>query len=130
MIPINYLAVVAASLAAFVASAIYYMLLASRAARYSPAWADQGAAPPWKIAQEPVRALVTAAVVAGLAGAIGVRAIDEGVLLAGALWLGFPAILLAGSVIHENVPWQLAAIHAGDWLLKLLIITLIVTVWR
>ena len=46
------------------------------------------------------------------------------------LWLAFPLLLLAGSVVHENVPWQLAAIHAGDWLAKLAIVTVIVTVWR
>jgi hypothetical protein len=39
-------------------------------------------------------------------------------------------LLLAGSVVHENVPSTLAAIHAGDWLAKLLIIPVIVSVWR
>jgi hypothetical protein len=38
-------------------------------------------------------------------------------------------ILLSGSVFHENVPWKLAAIHVGDWLLKLVIMTVIVSVW-
>jgi hypothetical protein len=33
-------------------------------------------------------------------------------------------------VVHENVPWKLAALHAGDWLAKLLIIAVIVSVWR
>jgi len=32
-------------------------------------------------------------------------------------------------VIHERVPPLLAAIHAGDWLLKLAAVTSIVTVW-
>ena len=35
-------------------------------------------------------------------------------------------ILLAGSVLHERVPWRLAAVHAGDWLLKLVAVALIV----
>jgi hypothetical protein len=42
-------------------------------------------------------------------------------------------VLLVGSVTQENVPWKLAAIHAGDWLAlapKLLIVAVIVTVWR
>jgi hypothetical protein len=38
-------------------------------------------------------------------------------------------VLLIGSVQWEKVPPMLAAIHTGDWLLKLLIITLIVTLW-
>jgi hypothetical protein len=28
----------------------------------------------------------------------------------------------------ENVPWRLAALHAGDWLVKLLLVAVIVTV--
>ena len=46
------------------------------------------------------------------------------------LWIAFPVVLLIGSVTHENVPWKLAAIHAGDWLAKLVILAIVVTVWR
>jgi hypothetical protein len=30
-------------------------------------------------------------------------------------------------VVHEQVPWQQAAIHGGDWLVKLLLIPTVVT---
>ena len=33
-----------------------------------------------------------------------------------------PAVLLLGSVVHENTPIPTASIHFADWLLKLLII--------
>jgi hypothetical protein len=46
------------------------------------------------------------------------------------LWFGFPLILLTGSVLWDNVPLKLAAIHAGDWLVKMLVIPLIVSAWR
>jgi hypothetical protein len=46
------------------------------------------------------------------------------------LWIGFPVILLAGSVLWGNVPWRVAAIHAGDWLVKSLVIAIIVSVWH
>ena len=46
------------------------------------------------------------------------------------LWVGFPVILLTGSVIWDNVPWKVAAIHAGDWLVKLLVISIIASVWH
>jgi hypothetical protein len=36
----------------------------------------------------------------------------------------------AGSVIWENVARKRATIHAGDWLLKILVIAVIVSVWR
>jgi len=26
-------------------------------------------------------------------------------------------------MIHEDTPWKLAVIHAGDWLVKLLVVT-------
>ena len=46
------------------------------------------------------------------------------------LWVGFPVILLTGSVIWDNVPWKVAAIHAGDWFVKLLVISIIARVWH
>ncbi len=43
-------------------------------------------------------------------------------LLALMAWIGFPAVLLTGSVVWERVSPVTAAMHAGDWLLKLLLI--------
>ena len=130
MAGLNYLAVIAAVVAAFVTSSVYYVLMAPRLARISPAWANASQQPAWKIVQEPFRTLVTAAVVAGLTTLLAIADVAGAVQLALGLWLAFPAMLLAGSVIHENVPWRLAAVHAGDWLLKLLIIGVIVALWR
>jgi hypothetical protein len=39
-------------------------------------------------------------------------------------------MILAGSVLWDNRPWKLAAIHAGDWLVKLLVMAVILGVWR
>jgi hypothetical protein len=47
----------------------------------------------------------------------------------GALVWVFPARILLGSVVHENVSLMLAAIHAGDWLVKLLLMSVILGVW-
>jgi hypothetical protein len=54
----------------------------------------------------------------------------SGVWLGLVLWIGFPLVLLSGSVFHENVPSRLAALHAGDWLVKLLIIAVIFRMWH
>ncbi len=43
---------------------------------------------------------------------------------------GFPAVLLAGSAQWERVPWRRAAIHAGDWLVKLVLVSCMVSLWR
>jgi hypothetical protein len=51
----------------------------------------------------------------------------DGVALGALLWLGFPVVLWTGAVIWEKVPLKLAAIHSGDWLLKLIIVSVIVS---
>ena len=124
---VELLAVLAAAALAFVLSGAYYAALGDQLARVGAADAQM---PPWKVAVELARNLVLAAVVAGLA----VRGeIDEwtgGLLLGLALWLAFPLVLWTGALIHENTPIRLAAIHAGDWLLKLLAVAALVSVWQ
>jgi hypothetical protein len=84
--------------------------------------------PAWKLAVEVLRCLVLAAVVAGLASQIDIDEWTGGLLLGLVLWVGFPFVLWTGAVIHENTPVRLAALHAGDWLLKLVLIGVIVVV--
>ena len=73
--------------------------------------------------------LVIAAVTAGLVANMDLTGWTDGALLGLALWIAFPVVVLASSVFHENVPVKLAALHAGDWLAKLLIIAITVAVW-
>jgi hypothetical protein len=82
------------------------------------------------MALEIAKNLVLAAIIAGLVATAGVVGVGGALLLAIALWLAFPVLLLAGSVTYEKVPMGLAAIHAGDWLAKLVIISVVVTLWR
>jgi Protein of unknown function (DUF1761) len=77
-----------------------------------------------------VRSLILAAVVAGLASKGGIDEVGSGLLLGLALWVGFPFVLWTGAMIWEKTPWKLAAIHAGDSFLKLLVIAVIVSIWR
>jgi hypothetical protein len=81
---------------------------------------------PLKMAAEIIRNLVLALVLAYLAQRLGVTSQIDAVYLGLLLWIGFPVILLTGSIMWENVPWKLATIHIGDWLIKLLLITVIV----
>ena len=48
---------------------------------------------------------------------------------ASGLWVGFLVILPTGSILSQNVAWQLAAIHSGNWLLKLTLIPVGVVAW-
>jgi hypothetical protein len=126
---VNTLAVGVAAVAAFLASGAFYGALGNRLARLSPAYAGPGRAAAATAGVELVRNVVIALVVAGLTAGLGVDGLWPAVALALALWVAFPAVLLAGSVFHERVPVPLAAIHAGDWLIKLLLITGIVGLW-
>ncbi|HEY6157683.1 MAG TPA: DUF1761 domain-containing protein [Gemmatimonadales bacterium] len=74
--------------------------------------------------------LALAYLLACLAVLVGVGSCMSAIQFGLFLWIGFPVILLAGSVLWGNVPWRVAAIHAGDWLVKSLVIAIIVSVWH
>ena len=86
--------------------------------------------PVGKLVIELVRCLVLAYIIAHFVAALGISnwliAAHFGLLL----WVAFPVVLLTGSVIWENIPVKVAAIHAGDWLVKLLVIPIILSVWH
>jgi Protein of unknown function (DUF1761) len=130
MSDINVPAVAVAALAAFILSALWYGLFGRQLAELDDAYAENGGMPAWKVAVELVRSLVVATVLAWLAVTIDITEWTGAVGLGLVMWIGFPVVLLTGSVIHENVPWKLAAIHAGDWLVKLVVVAVIVGLWR
>ncbi len=127
----NPLAIVVAGIAAVVLSTLYYMLFGRAMSSLHPAYADPNARPaPRQVATEVLRSIVLAFVIAALVRLTHIEGVQGAVHLAALLWIGFPLVLWAGAVTWERVPLKLAAIHAGDWLLKLLVVTTIVTVWR
>ena len=115
------IAVPAAALAALVAGGLYYGALGDVLARVRrPAVpARSGGA---TAVVELVRNVVLAAGAALLLIALGLVGLVPALLLTAGLWVAFPVVLLAGSVFHEGVPAASAALHAGDWLLKLAIV--------
>lgn len=64
---VNHLAVLGATIAAFVSGAVYYTVFGEQLAEVSEAAAAGERPPPWKLAAELLRCLIIAAVVAGLA---------------------------------------------------------------
>lgn len=127
MFDVNYLAVLVAAVVAVIAAAVYYTVFGKQLAALSNAPNEM---PPWLLPLELVRAFALALVVAVVATGMAVDGWAESLLLGVVLWVGFPVVLLSGSVVHEKVPWRLAALHAGDWLLKLLVIATVVGLWR
>jgi hypothetical protein len=127
---VNWLAAVVATVVVFVLGSTYYAVLGAQLAEVSDAAARGERPPPWKLAVELARSLILAAVVAGLARKGEIDQWTGGLLLGLALWIGSPFLLWTGAMIWENTSWKLAAIHAGDWLVKLLVVAVIMSVWR
>jgi hypothetical protein len=135
MLGINYWAVIVAAVVAFVMGGLWYSPLL-----FGKAWeklrgmnsADGAASKmrPADILAELVRGLVVAAVLAGLVVHLGVVNWVGAIYLALAVWIGFQATSIVGSVIHENYPWRLYGIHSGDALAKTLVMAVILGVWR
>jgi hypothetical protein len=130
---LNLVAIVVAAVVVLVMSTVYYIAFGKQLAQLSPAYADAAASnarpPAWQIAVELVRSLVVASVIAKLAQLLDITDWTGAVQLGIALWIGFPVVLWTGAVMWEKVPFKLAVIHAGDWLLKILVIAVVVSVW-
>jgi hypothetical protein len=130
----NYWAIIVSALAAFVLSFAWYSAFAEPMLRLHPGSPGTPAAmvrpAAWKMLVEVGRNLILASVLARLVRGLGVSGWPAAAGLAVLLWVGFPFVLWTGAIMWENVPVELAAIHAGDWLVKLLVIAVIVGVWR
>jgi Protein of unknown function (DUF1761) len=114
-----------AAAASVAASGAWYAGFGRTLARLDDAYAGDTAPPPWVLPVELARNATVATAVATLSSRTGAGGADA-VRLGVGLWAAFPVVLLTGSVVHEKVPWQQAAIHAGDWLVKLVLVSAIV----
>ena len=136
MAHVHYLPVFVAAVAVFILGWLWYSPLLffkpwMRLRGLDPDAAMAGAKMPGgKLLVEFLRCLVLSFAVALFLSHTGVVTWRGAIHYALLTWIAFPVILLIGSILWENVPWKVAAIHAGDWLVKLLVISLIITLWR
>ena len=120
------LGIAAAAVAAFIFSSGYYAAATPLERRaVGVAALDRGRPRPWKVLTELLRTAIVASAFAWIARRGGDLDVGHGLVLALIMWVGFPLVLLTGSVIWEKVHPATAAMHAGDWLLKLLLIAVI-----
>src|SRR5215470_12301975 len=133
MLEIHYLSVVVAAVAAFIMSSIWYTVFGKARMELlnqdQRATADMRKVPGWKKATELVRELLIAYVVARFVVLLGVADWKAELQLGFWLWFGFVFMILVGAVVWDNVPWKLTAIHAGDWLIKLPLMAVILGLW-
>ncbi len=131
---INLWAVITAAVVAFVLGALWYSpLLFGRVyvdvRAVTPAMASMRP-PAWEFVGEFAKNLVVAFVIAYFVVRLGVGDWKGALQLGLWIWVGFQAMLLMGAVLHEHMPWMLYAIHAGDALVKTLLMTGILGIWR
>ena len=133
MSELNVAAVVVAGVASFVGSVGWYMVFGNAMVRLQREWraANPSRRPrPWELLILLVNGWVIAAVVAVIVARADISGWVASAGFGLLLWVGFALTQWVGSVLGEQVPVRLAAIHAGDWLMHMLIISIIVGTWR
>lgn len=133
MLGINFVAVLVAAVAVQILSTIWYIVFAKKRAILmgeDPKANSMMRPSPVKMLLELVRNLVLVTVVAYLVGTASINEWSGALIFGLGLWIGFPLILLTGSIMWDKVPAKLAAIHAGDWLIKLVVVTSLLTLWH
>jgi hypothetical protein len=134
MLQINYYAVSASAVVALAAGAAWYSPLLFGGAStllpalnpHRPAAASMAVS---AIAGEFVRWLVVASVLARFMSWLGIGDPVGGMVFGLWMWIAI-YLALAGSLLHEHYSWRLYAIYAGDGLVKILLITMILGLWR
>lgn len=130
---VNVWAVLVAAVGSFVASGAWYAVFGNAMVSLQARW--RNATPPEgpeasTMAGFFASGLVVAAAVAVVVDLADVDGWFDSAGLGLLLWVGFCATQWASSILGEQVPVRLAAIHAGDWLVKLLVVSVIVGAWR
>ena len=127
----NFLAVGVAVVVAFVSSTVWYIAFgAERERLMGTEGGTSERTPVWMTLVELARSFILAYVLAVLFGLVGVAGVFGALGLGLLTWAGFPLVLLVGSVVWDKAPWRLTAIHAGDWPVKLLLVSIVVGLWR
>jgi uncharacterized protein DUF1761 len=61
---------------------------------------------------------------------LGVNNWENALGLGFVLWFSFYFVQLSGAVMWDNLPWQLGLVHSGDWLMKMLFMSLLLSAWH
>lgn len=127
----NYLAIIAAAVAAWLFGAAWYGLLGKRwmrAARLDPA-AMKPTAMPFIVSF--IAELVMAFVLAGMIGVLGPGELTliNGIVSAAIVWAGFIATTIAVNQRYQGFGWDLTLIDAGHWLGVALIMGAVIGWW-
>lgn len=131
---ISYWAMVVCLVAAVLVSSVWYSPLL-----FGPKWMELSrlnagdavdtTMHAWKMLVDLVREFVVIYVLARFVNGLGIVNWKGALGLGFWVWLGFPVQMLVGASLWDNKPWMLDAIHAGDWLVKMMVFALILATW-
>ena len=126
---LNYWAVVVTGVAAFFLSIMWYSPLF-----FGKIWEQYRNVPnpnipQWTMAFAPLRELIASYVLATLIVRLDLKDWKVTMQLMLLLWFAFHAVGMAGAILWDNMQWQLGMVHAGDWLMKMLFMGSILTLW-
>lgn len=131
---VSYTAIAVALFSALVVSSVWYSpLLFGRqwmeVSGANGAGAVNAGIPAWKSLIDLVRELVVVYVLARFIRGLGIVDWKKALEVGFWVWIGFPVQMLVGASLWDNKPWTLDLIHAGDWLMKLLLMAVILGKW-
>lgn len=126
---INFLVVPIIGIAAFSLSGLWYSSLV-----FGKIWklyrlVPNPDIPRWTIIVAPLRELSVCYVIAYLIVRMDIKDWKVTARLMLMLWFAFHAVGMAGAILWDNMQWQLGAVHAGDWLMKMLFMGITLTLW-
>jgi len=126
---LNYWTVVVTGVAAFFLSIMWYSPLF-----FGKIWEQYRNVPnpnipQWTMAFAPLREIIASYVVATLIVRLDLKDWKITVQLMLLLWFAFHAVGMAGAVLWDNMQWQLGMVHAGDWLMKMIFMGAVLTLW-
>jgi len=126
---INYWVVITTGLIAFFLSIIWYspVLFGEIWNRYRHG--SNPGIPTWTMVFAPLRELIVAVALAKLIVRLHLNDWKNTTKLMLLLWLAFHAVGMTGAILWDNMQWQLGAVHAGDWLMKMLFMGIVLTIW-
>jgi hypothetical protein len=85
---------------------------------------------PWKPLVEIIREIVVAYVLTRLVSRLKITRLTSALNLGFWVWMGFPVTMLVGASLWDNKPWALSLIHGGDWLTKMIVMSVVITLTR
>ncbi|MEP7080589.1 MAG: DUF1761 domain-containing protein [Ginsengibacter sp.] len=125
----NYWAVIITGFSAFLLSIIWYSNIAFGEIWLRYRHTPNPSIPQWTLVFAPLREIIASFVLAKLIIQLNYKGWRRAAVLMLLLWLAFQAVGMAGAVLWDNMQWQLGAVHAGDWLMKMVFMGVILTIW-